>query len=139
VIIDEIKQLKTERTDLRKFGLLVGSVFAILGLLFWVRGKTFYPWVLAPGLILLLLGALVPAVLKSVYLAWMSIAILLGFVVSTALLTVFFFLVITPTGLVARLLGKDFLRLELRRQDQSYWVRRPNQTPSSKRVYERQF
>ena len=57
---------------------------------------------------------------------------MLGFVVSHVILTLFFFLVITPVGLVARLLGKDFLSLKLDRETQTYWIpRRPR--PSQRR------
>ena len=83
-------------------------------------------------------GALLPRALKPVYLAWMSVAVVLGFVVSHLILTLFFFLVITPVGLIARAVGKDFLRLKLDRNAPTYWISRPNvDKPTSS--YERQF
>ena len=42
-IRDDIKQLKTTDRDLRKFGLLVGGVFAALGLIFFLRHKAHWP------------------------------------------------------------------------------------------------
>ena len=48
-IREDIKQLKTGDRDLRKFGLMVGGVFARLGLLFLWRHKAFYPYFLWPG------------------------------------------------------------------------------------------
>src|SRR2546425_9475205 len=125
MILDEVRQLKGTRPELRKFGLLVGGVFTILGLLFWARHKPSFLWFLTPGLLLLGFGAALPRALKHVYIGWMSLAIVLGFVVSNVLLTLFFFLVITPVGLAARCFGKDFLRLKLDRNAASYWIRRP--------------
>jgi len=108
MIREEIKQLKTGTRELRNFGLLVGVVFAALGLLFWLRGKAHYPYFLVPSILLLLFGAAFPTALKYVYIAWMSLAIVLGFIVSTLILTLFFVFVITPIGLAARILGKVF-------------------------------
>jgi len=137
MIFQDIKELKTGPSELRKFGLLVGGVFAVLGLVFLLRHKAHYPWFLVPGIVLILFGAIIPRALKHVYIAWMSLAIVLGFVVSNVLLTVFFFLVITPVGLLARLFGKDFLSLKLNRQASSYWIART--TTRGKADYERQF
>jgi hypothetical protein len=69
----------------------------------------------------------------------MSLAVVLGFVVSNVLLTVFFFIVITPIGLVARLSGKDFLRLKLDRNATSYWMPRASESDRPKADYEKQF
>ena len=84
-------------------------------------------------------GLVFPKALKPVYIGWMSLALVLGLVVSTVLLTVFFFLVITPVGLVARLAGKDFLRLKLRPEDTTYWIRREQKVATSPADYEKQF
>jgi len=137
MIRQDIKELKTSKRDLRKFGLLVGGIFAGLGILFWARGKAHYPYFLAPGIALVALGLAIPKVLKPVYIAWMSLAIVLGFVISNVILTLFFFLVITPIGLLARILGKDFLSLKLDRSASSYWI--PRQRRTAKAELERQF
>jgi hypothetical protein len=139
MIVSDIKSLKTGPRDLRKFGLVVGGVFAALGIIMWVRGKPHFPYFLVPGAALLALGLVFPKALKQVYLLWMTLAIVLGFVVSTVLLTFFFFLVITPIGLVARLVGKDFLSLKLDRAASTYWLRRESKAGKTPADYERQF
>ena len=137
-IREDIKQLKTTDRDLRKFGLLVGGVFAALGLLFLWRHKAFYPYFLWPGAVLVLFGAILPRALKWVYLAWMSVAFVLGFVMAHVILTLLFLLVITPMGLAARLTGKDFLNLKLDRTAKTYWLPR-EQKAKAPADYERQF
>src|SRR5947199_67572 len=124
MILEDIKELKTSDRDLRKFGLLIGGVFAAVGILFWARGKAHFMFFLTPGALLLMLGFAFPRGLKQIYLVWMTLAIVMGFVVSHILLTVFFFLVITPIGLAARLFRKDFLSLKQEPKATTYWIAR---------------
>jgi saxitoxin biosynthesis operon SxtJ-like protein len=138
MIASEIKQLKTGSRELRKFGLLVGGVFTALGVVSWLRHKPAAPWLLTPGVLLMVFGLLAPRTLKYIYLAWMSLAIVLGFVVSNILLTVFFFVVITPIGFIARCSGKDFLGLKLDSKAASYWLPREKKLRKPEE-YERQF
>jgi len=137
-IREDIKQLKTGERDLRKFGLVVGAVFVALGLLFLWRHPGRSPYFLIPGGALILLGLVLPRALKWIYIGWMSAAFVLGFVMAHVILTLFFFLVITPVGLVAKLVGKDFLSLKLDRTAKSYWLPREQKTQKPE-DYERQF
>ena len=137
-IREDIKQLKTSDRDLRRFGWMVGGVFATLGLFFWLRSRAAYPFFLWPGAGLMVMGTVFPGALRYIYIAWMSVAFVLGFVMAHVILTLFFFLVVTPIGLFARLAGKDFLSLKLDRRVNSYWIPR-EQKPESPADYERQF
>lgn len=137
-IREDIKQLKTGDRDLRKFGLVVGGVFAALGCLFLLRDKAAYPYFLWPGAVLMVAGMVFPRRLRYVYLAWMSLAFVLGFVMAHVILTLFFVFVVTPLGLLARLARKDFLSLKLDRGAKSYWIAREPKAKSPA-DYERQF
>lgn len=137
-IREDIQKLKTGPRDLRKFGLMVGGVFVGLALLLWLRHKPAYPYFLWPGLILVVFGAVLPRALKYVYIPWMTLAFVLGFVMAHVILTLFFFLVVTPIGLAARLFGKDFLQLKLEKSASSYWIARETKATTAA-DYERQF
>lgn len=137
-IREDIRQLQTDAATLRKFGLMVGGVFLVLGGLFLWRQKAIGPWLFWPGVPLVVLGAVLPRSLKYVYVAWMSLAFVLGFIVAHVILTLFFYLVVTPIGLAARLAGKDFLGLKRDRNAPSYWLPRADK-PKSAADYERQF
>jgi hypothetical protein len=138
LIRQELKSLKTEPRDLRQFGLMVGGVFLALGLWFVFRHKTWHAWFWAPGGLLIVLGGLAPRALKHVYVSWMALAVTLGLAVSTVLLTLFFYLVVTPMGLVARLCGKDFLSRK-RCEATSYWLLRDASGQKTSAEYEQQF
>jgi hypothetical protein len=139
VIGEEIKQLKTGPRDLRKFGLSVGGVLCLLGVWFLYRHKAHFPYFLYPGLLLVVLGAALPRSLKEVYIVWMAVAFVLGLIVSTVLLTLFFYAVVTPIGLAARCSGKDFLARKWDGQAPSYWLVRDHSKPKAAVDYERQF
>src|SRR5262245_55871989 len=102
MILQEFKKLKTGDRDLRKFGLVVGGVFAVLAAWSWWRGKPGFPCSAGAAVPLLLLGLAWPRSLKWIYVGWMAVGMMLGLVVSTVLLTAFFYLVLTPLGLMAR-------------------------------------
>src|SRR6266404_1098545 len=121
-IHDDLKKLKTGARDLRKFGLTVGGVFVLLGVLLLLRHRSTYPFLLGAGAVLTAFGIIWPGALKYVYIAWMALAFTLGFVMSNVILTLFFFLVVTPIGLLARLFQKDFLAREWDKKAASYWI-----------------
>jgi hypothetical protein len=119
-IIDEIKGLAPGKKDLRNLGLVFLAALSIIGgLLLW-KGRGSGPYWIGAGLLFGLWGLVWPAGLKPVYKVWMSLAVVLGFFVSRLLLAIIFYLVVTPIGLIMRLLGKDLLDIKLKDRD-SYW------------------
>lgn len=138
-MIPDLQQLSTKTRDLRKFGLVVGGVFLLLGGLFLFRNKPAGPYFLIPGVVLVLFGFVAPRALKVVYIAWMSLALTMGLVVSTAILTIFYFLVITPLAIGGRLFGKDFLSEKLDPNANSYWLARDCTTIRKPADYEQQY
>ena len=120
----EIKSLAPTRKDLVQFGLLVGGVFAAIGGLLLYKGHAPGPWLLGIGAALMILGAVVPALLKPVYHGWMAMALAMGFVMTRVILTIVFFLILLPIGLFMRLLGKDLLDEKIDRDATTYWKRK---------------
>ncbi|MFI5180379.1 MAG: SxtJ family membrane protein [Thermoanaerobaculia bacterium] len=96
----------------RRFGLVVGSLFALLGgLLYFGKGRAVAGIVLGlPGVLLLLLAAAAPALLASPHRAWMKFAHVLGTANVFLFLSILYFFVLTPLGVVFRLFGRDELR-----------------------------
>jgi hypothetical protein len=139
MVHEDIQQLATGPRELRKFGLMVGGVLLLLGgFSLWRHGAA-WPWLVAPGTLLVFLGFLAPVALKQIYVGWMVLAFTLGLGVSTVLLTLFFFLVVTPIARVARLCGKDFLSLRLDPHAKSYWLTRDRASAGQPADYEQQF
>ena len=137
-IRQEIKELKTGARDLRKFGLLVGGVLCGFGLLLLLRHKTNYPYFFWPGAALIAFGSVWPRALKYPYIVWMTMAFALGFVMARVILTLFFFVLLTPIGLLARLFGKDFLSRKSDREATSYWILGKAE-PKTSESYQQQY
>jgi hypothetical protein len=124
--------------ELRKFGVTVGIAFAVLGTISWWRGHELPPRVLwTLGGLLFVPGLLIPAALRPVHRGWMALALVLGHVNTRIILTVLYYVVMTPVGLVMRRF-RDPLDRSLRDAKDSQWIKRTPEPVSPER-YERQF
>jgi hypothetical protein len=95
----------------RSFGLSVGIASIVFGALLAWRGHDRTAMVIAAiGAVLVAGGLLAPAALRGPNRVWWRFATILGWINSRILLTVFFFAVLTPTGLVMRLFRRSPLR-----------------------------
>lgn len=121
---DEIRDLNLSGKNLRKFGLFVGGIFLLIGLYMEYRHiDTEWRYVfVGVGVMLMVLGATYPQSLKYVYRFWMGIAFTVGWLVSRVLLAVIYYLVVTPIGLIMKLLGKNPVAMHFDREAESHWV-----------------
>ena len=123
----------------REFGLIVGGVLVLLSGWWLYRGKfsNASHLTLPLGSLLILLGLLWPRVLVWPNRAWMLLAEGLSFVTTRIILGIVFFLIVTPIGVVKRLLGWDPLNRRSGRSA-SYW--RPySERQRDPRHYEKMF
>lgn len=126
ILREEIQALDFSRRSLRFFGWLVGGVLLVIAaaLLFsrdWSGDWAIY--ILSTvGAALLSLGFVAPTVLKPVYLVWMTLAVVLGFIMTRIILTIVFFFVVTPIGLALRMMGRDPLNRKPDPTVDTYWI-----------------
>ena len=137
-MLEEIKNIKSEKSDLRNFGIIVGIILLIIsGFLFWKEKESFQIF-LAIGITLFLTAIAIPSVLKPVYWIWMIFAIILGWFMTRVILSLLFYVVFTSIGLTLRFFGKQFLELRWDKSKESYWNFRTNEQQQN-RNYEKQF
>ena len=79
--------------------------------------------IISISLIFLVLGLINSSILTPLNLLWLKFGILLGRVVSPIIMGLVFFGVVTPTGLIMKILKKDLLKLK-RSEKKSYWIER---------------
>lgn len=116
----------------RSFGILFCLVFAIVAVWPLFSGNGLRMWAVGVSIVFAILAIAAPNLLTPLNRAWMQFGALLHRIVSPIVLAVLFFVVITPFGLVMRVMKRDPLRLS-RHEDRSYWVDRmpPGPRPDS--------
>ena len=115
-------QNKSDTKQLRSFGLLVGGVFAVIGLWPMLFGSGMRFWAIIPGGLLVVLGGIFPMSLRPIHKAWMKIGHVLGWINTRIILSVVFYLMFVPMGFFMRLRGKDPMRRRLEPEAESYRV-----------------
>jgi hypothetical protein len=117
----------------RTFGMVLAVFFALVGVLPLLRGHPLRLWALPLSGIFLLAALVAPAILAPLNRVWTALGVLLHKITNPIILGVFFYLVFTPFGSLMRLFGKDFLRLKLDADAESYWILRqpPGPPPES--------
>jgi hypothetical protein len=138
MIVEEIKTIKSSKSDLRQFGITMGIVLILFGGLFLWRNKDYYIYLFIIAAAFIILGIAVPFVLKPIHKVWMTISIILGWIMTRVILSVLFYLVVTPTSWLASLFGKQFLDLKIDKNARSYWIPK-KELKLNKADYEKQF
>ena len=122
----------------RSFGFTVGGALVLLGLVAAWRGHPLLAAVLAfPGGLLVLGGLLAPSWLAPARRRWMAMATVVGAFNARVILTLAYYLIVTPVGLAMRLVARDPLDRRLK-TGESYWHRRPPEPAPSRDRYARQ-
>ena len=106
----------------RTFGMVLGAFFALIGVLPLLRGHSLRLWALPLSGIFLLAALFAPAILTPLNRLWTALGSLLHKITNPIILGVFFYAIFTPFGSLMRLFGKDFLRLKLDPDADSYWI-----------------
>ena len=121
-------QIKNKSTN-KSFGIVFFIVFLLISIYPLVKSGEIRLWSLIVALIFLILGLLNSKILTPLNSVWFKFGLLLGKVVSPVIMGIIFFLVVTPTSFIMRILGKDLLNLKYNK-NKSYWIEKEG--PKSK-------
>lgn len=113
----------------KSFGIVFFLVFLLISLYPLTYDGEIKIWSLIISFIFLILGLLNSKFLTPLNKIWFKFGILLGKIVSPLIMGAIFFLVVTPIGIIMRLIGKDVLNLKYNK-NKSYWIE--NNSPKSK-------
>ena len=113
----------------RSFGIVFFVVFLIIAIYPLINGDEIRLWFLITSLIFLFLGLVNSKILNPFNKLWFKFGIFLGKIISPLVMGIIFFLVVTPIGLLMRLLNKDLLNLRFNNNG-SYWIEKSG--PKSK-------
>ncbi len=105
----------------RNFGIVFFVVFLLIAIYPIINNEDIRLWSLIISSIFLILGLINTKLLTPLNKIWFKFGLLLGKVISPLIMSLIFFFVVTPIGLLMRLLGKDLLNLKLNKNS-TYWV-----------------
>ena len=113
----------------KNFGIVFFIVFLLIALYPLIKQEDIRIWSALISLVFLILGLLNSRILTPLNKLWFKFGIYLGKIVSPFIMAIIFFIVVTPIGLIMKMLKKDLLNLKYNNKD-SYWIEKTD--PKSK-------
>ena len=113
----------------KSFGIVFFIVFLLISLYPLTNHENIRIWSLIISLIFLILGLLNSKILNPFNKLWFKFGIILGRIISPIIMSIIFFLVVTPIALIMKLLKKDLLNLKFNKTN-TYWIEKSG--PKSK-------
>ena len=119
----------------RSFGLLFFVVFLIVSLWPLTHEGSIRIWSVIISAVFLILGLINSKLLTPLNLLWFKFGMILGAIVSPIVMGIVFFLVVTPTGFILRIMGKDLLNKKYDKEKETYWIKREASIGTMKRQF----
>ena len=113
----------------RSFGIVFFIIFLLIAIYPLTYSQDIRIWSVIISIIFLVLGLFNSKILTPLNKLWFKFGIFLGKIISPIIMGIIFFLVVTPIGLLMRLLGKDLINLKYN-NNKSYWIEKKG--PKSK-------
>ena len=126
---------KVKISSNRSFGLVFFIIFIAISLWPLTSGDSIRTWSIVVSLIFLILGILNSKLLSPLNKLWYKLGLALGAIVAPIVMGIIFFLVVTPIGLLMRILGKDLLRKKFNKKVNSYWINRDKTVSTMKHQF----
>ena len=123
--------------DLRNFGRIAILASILVATLLYTTKSLTLTWcafIIGIGCLFFVCSLLSMMVTKWIYLSLTLITFPIGMTVSFVLLALFYYLLLTPVGLIFRLIGRDSLHRKYNRATESYWIAR-RRTDNIKRYF----
>ena len=118
----------------KSFGILFFIIFLFIALWPLINSGSIRLWALGIALIFLVLGITNSKILTPVKKNWIKLGEILGKIIAPIVMGFIYFIIITPIGLLMRLVGKDFLNLKFNKNE-SYWIKRAKNLNTMKRQF----
>ena len=119
----------------RSFGLLFFVVFLIVSLWPLTHEGSIRIWSVIVSAVFLILGLINSRLLTPLNVLWFKLGMILGAIISPIVMGIVFFLVVTPTGLILRIMGKDLLNKKYDKEKETYWIKRDTSIGTMKRQF----
>ena len=118
----------------KSFGIVFFVVFLLIAIYPLTNGGDIRIWSGIISFIFLVLGLLTSRILTPLNKIWFKFGIILGKIISPVIMAIIFFLVVTPTGLIMRILRKDLISLKKSNKN-TYWIKKNTQMTTMKNQF----
>ena len=130
-----LQKTKIKISSNRSFGIVFFFVFLIISLWPLMNENPIRVWSIFIALIFLTLGLMNSNILKPLNILWFKFGMLLGSIIAPIVMGFIFFAVITPTGIIMKIMGKDLLNNKYDNKKKSYWLERVKTKSSMKQQF----
>ncbi len=114
----------------RAFGMVFTVVFVIVGLWPLMGGANPRIWALIVAGVFGAAALMYPTILAPLNRLWTRFGLLLHKITNPIIMGLVFFVTVTPTALIMKMMGKDPLNRKFDRNAKSYWIDRQPPGPS---------
>ena len=118
----------------KSFGIVFFIFFLIIALWPLINDENIRLWSLIVSITFLILGIINSKILTPLNNLWFKFGLFLGKIVSPIVMGIIFFFIVTPTGIIMRIIGKDILNLK-RNNLNTYWIEKTNENSSMKNQF----
>lgn len=133
-----MEKLNLDPKNLKKFGITIATAFFLITLLFLIRHNSKMLITSAISGIFYILAFFAPTFLRSIYIFWMKLAYIMGWINTRLILMIIFYVVLTPISIGLKLFKVDLLDIKIDKNKDTYW-RKKAQRVSILEDYKRQF
>ena len=118
----------------KSFGILFFIVFLLIAIWPVINSEPIRIWSIIISTLFLILGITNSKILTPLKRGWIKLGEILGKVVAPIIMGFIYFIIITPIGILMRLVGKDLLNIKLNK-NKSYWIKREKNINTMKRQF----
>ena len=119
----------------RSFGILFFIVFVVLSLWPLKNGDNLNFYFLIASGIFLILGIFNSKFLTPLNKIWIKFGEILGLIIAPIVMSLVYFVILTPVSLIIRLFGKDLLGLKFLKEKETYWIKRKKSLTSMRKQF----
>ena len=110
-----------KKSSSKSFGYLFFGIFLALAVWVYVKNQNLNFWLIGTSLVFLVLTLIKSKLLDVLNDLWIKFGELLGKIIAPIVMSIVFFLIVTPIGLVLKIVKKDLLKLKFN-NGKSYWI-----------------
>ena len=126
--------MSKELKEIRQFGFILAAMLYVISFILLLKSRPIYIWILGAATLIFIIALTRVQILSPVYSFLTGIARLIGKLNSVIILSLFFYIIIVPVGLIMKLVKKDPLQRCFNKKLDTYWIKRDKDLSKPQRM-----